>query len=761
VFQNLLRVVLNIYTLVFMAVYIPAIRLFANNIDHFKFSMFEFVVAIAVFSVIFAVPLIAVALPRRLRQPIYILTLALFIASVGATNFLPISLRVIEGGKFVDLELRHEALVFFTICLIGGALLIIAGAKFSKINRPLFSLFRFAQVFGLAFILVVTFQGLSKGINLYALSGEHLKTTENWTVSSKRNIFVLSFDQVQGSFLQTHLAERAELRDVFDGFVQYSDAVSTYPNTQYSIPQMVMGRIVERSSELMGWAMGSPDSILAHAKKNSFDVRLSPFVAGYDTKKLYTCIFCDSQYEKSFNFAGTYNLLRHSVNLGFGLDIARYGLVLPLNINGSREPSISHLWHRARLNEFDAFSRKITVGSEQPVMHFMHWAGTHQPFMYKSNCFMNSAKAIASRQNIKGAKETMGCVIKILGQLFSRLKEFGLYDSSMLIITSDHGFERNINNFALKPKERKYFGVMAEKMGDIRNIKPLGSYDPILLFKDFKATGKLRTNNSPVSLIDIAPTVCAAMEGCSARWQGISLRADAPRDRERFFWLFLGSRMVVDGEMLFHNRLDTWEKRSFTGPIYPNMAYAMGVSKGRTDAPKKQRSERLVGASQLAAYMGGRSNILVSETTIPGQDNATALGMVETMDKGEHFISSKEFNVDRAGTVAIEIKLAQKNPQKFLIYLIGQDGSAYQPFDVKKQRQGRPGEWGGIKVTDKSLKATSDQEYIAKVTFSVSASVGRSIFRIQLVKPKDGTTIYKGDKNAGLIINEIRKSWED
>jgi hypothetical protein len=168
----------------------------------------------------------------------------------------------------------------------------------------------------------------------------------------------------------------------------------------------------------------------------------------------------------------------------------------------------------------------------------------------------------------------------------------------------------------------------------------------------------------------------------------------------------------------------------------------------------------LVGAKQLAQNWGTASKVVVTEVPIIGKGNTTGLRMVETSELGEHFISSKVFPISKAGDVAIEVVIAQKDPQPFLIYLLTQDGTAFQIFDPATQTPKNVGMWGKVKVKSKGIISKNTHVYSAYAKFSVPKSAGKSHFRIQLVEPRSNISIYKGSGHSGLTILEVWTSAE-
>src|SRR5690554_6372178 len=126
------------------------------------------------------------------------------------------------------------------------------------------------------------------------------------------NMFVLSFDQVQGSFV--HITNRAEpeIARSLHGVTLYPDAPSTYPNTLYSLASLLLGRPSENSRESLKESFQSPESLRAAATSAGGTVYTND---PSKSENPYEYLTCNDQ--SIFNREKTYELLRHALNLGF------------------------------------------------------------------------------------------------------------------------------------------------------------------------------------------------------------------------------------------------------------------------------------------------------------------------------------------------------------------------------------------------------------------------------------------------------------
>lgn len=560
--------------MIFLILLAPLSRVLAYNWSYFDASLFEIVLAVLIVSGLCNLVLLPFYFGKVLRSRLVDFLSFVFVTVVVIVHFLPISLSAIDGGETVDFVLRKEAYYLLIIGFLLFAIYLMLGYLKHPLSERIKGGVSVLVMLASFYVVAFTVYAASKAPSYLAFTGE-LNENYELPVSRQENIFIIGFDQVQGSLMHGLLRSDSYLAGIFDGFTFYSDAAATYPNTNYSLSSIVLGRPAARQSEYYKAVADSSDSLLVKAKDRGFSV----FTSNYNTNTVSECLTCAVSNNASYNWIEVHEAFRHSLNLAFGLDLNRF-LPLASSLTGSIPSDMLELAWKLDLHRFESLANNLVVKDNKPALYFLHFLGTHQPFSYDSTCQVYSKEALDTNQNPAGAIDSSKCAIQLLNDFFSSLKKFGLYESSTIIIYSDHGYEENINKFANLAEYANYFSSTADVLGDERNIKSVGSYNPALFYKPAGSTGDLFFNAAPVSLIDIAPTVCSLI-GCDDDWHGMNLSTGSKDIRQREFWLYLGGRgrRAADGRDKLHDGLeDFWEKRSFAGQIYPNLAFAMGLS---------------------------------------------------------------------------------------------------------------------------------------------------------------------------------------
>lgn len=562
-----LKYELSLFTVLLLAVLAPISRLIKYNSEYFTLSGVEYLISALIVALLaYGLTLIT----RFFLSKVVLLNAArvLLVVSVISVFFIPINLDAIDGGDALAFMVRKESLIALTIAFTVFVLYsIFLKGRFDKQIKLLST---FSAVYVLAFLGYATY-GLESYVGYTGVSGDY-----KLPLSSKQNVFVVSFDQIQGTAFKGLIEEDESVNKVFKDFTFYTDTASTYPNTNYSLSSVLLGRRAANAAENFNAIMASDSGFLVDAENAGAKV----YTGRYGANKKYTCLTCANG-SKKYNSEKSYELLRHATNISFGLDFGFLAKYLPASFKKELFGDTSiHAW-KHDMHDFEELVSKAYIESSQTSVYFLHFLATHQPFTYDANCQIMNDAEIKKHQNPTGALLQMQCLSKQMDAFVDTLKSHNVYQDSLIILYSDHGYEKNINDFSRDLSNSSYFTETSGYVGSEGNIKPAGAYNPIFLIKyPNKQNEMLEHSSLPASLIDIAPTVCATLQCKKNDWQGFDLAKEKLENRTRDFWLYLGGSdmRASDGSSKLHGGLDTyWEVRKFDGSIFPNIAYAMGM----------------------------------------------------------------------------------------------------------------------------------------------------------------------------------------
>lgn len=210
--------------------------------------------------------------------------------------------------------------------------------------------------------------------------------------------------------------------------------------------------------------------------------------------------------------------------------------------------------HTNQPGRWTEFLDSIQTGDPQPSLYFLHVLMPHTPWHY----LPSGAQYLYRNFNGKGMRADrdwgpgimdqnherhllqLAYTDKLVGQLVQRLKEQGLYDKSLLLMTADHGEGFDVGN-------------TPRVLGD-RNAHSL-VWVPLFIKAPNQTKGRIDDRNW--EHVDLLPTL-ADMVGIKIPWKvdGFS-EAGLPRRQrtEKYWYVIPGHRVVQDGPTAFKTTL--------------------------------------------------------------------------------------------------------------------------------------------------------------------------------------------------------------
>ena len=196
-----------------------------------------------------------------------------------------------------------------------------------------------------------------------------------------------------------------------------------------------------------------------------------------------------------------------------------------LGIEGPRESGAI-----SRPGQFGTFVEEIEP-SEGPVLHYLHVLLPHKAWRYlpSGERYSDTVGADAELGGLEEWSDDEWLTLqheqrfflqlqftdRLLGELFSRLRETGLYDRSLIVVTADHGV-----SFRAGDERRDATDTNAP---DIFSVP---------LFIKQPGQDKAAIDDGAARTIDIVPTIADSI-GAMVPWEmdGLSLSGGAPSDR--------------------------------------------------------------------------------------------------------------------------------------------------------------------------------------------------------------------------------------
>ena len=292
------------------------------------------------------------------------------------------------------------------------------------------------------------------------------------TFSSEKNIFVIGIDTLQGIESEKMLVDNPDFSDAFDGFTLFARAFTGFPHTKYGKPMVTSGKIYTLPSN-SNWnenrTAAIADSFLTDLQNRGARVDV---LETTQNNKLFPTIY---------NIE-TNDTIKDDYFTALAASAARvtgYWFVMGLSDkidNQLRSKLISRGYYENILTNF-------SVGDSEPKCLYFWDFSIHGPLAFGRD------GTIKDRNMLLRSDEVF-FEFSQLSLLFEHMKAAGVYDNSLIIITSDHGnnqtndFYKDVVDF---PDGNKHFGSYMQ----------LGVYNSAFFVKPPYATGKTEITYNP------------------------------------------------------------------------------------------------------------------------------------------------------------------------------------------------------------------------------------------------------------------------
>ena len=449
--------------------------------------------------------------------------LALWVSGV----FLVADLGELDGTSF-DLSRHVRTLTFHSLWFTS----VFGAACFAVSKWPGHSM-RAISIIGAGLVLI-------GAVNFFSAVNQHKDVWEPASVrevsrfSSKRNLLIVLMDSFQSDVLQEILDEDPAIRDKLDGFQFYPDTLGVAPSTYLTMPALHSGALYNNQMSLSEYYdLGVRDgSFLAELAGNGYQVDIINPIIGRCPEGSNTCTRQENLLLHVSEITGSE--ASRLADLGFLR--AMPGLLKQWVFNGSSGP-VTRLRNDIPLSGLEQriyqantvlelIADNLWTVNGPPTAKLVHLLNTHPPFMFDKACrFVGVGKVIDRRRMTSQTK----CAMRWFFYLLDKLKAHGIYDNSMIILTSDTGAGGVHGNDDQSSLYAQRHGVPPGEFGRL-----IGGANPVLAIKFPNSSGPLKSSLMQAQLIDIPRTVCETLQDCTND-VGLNLGDGVLTNRERTY----------------------------------------------------------------------------------------------------------------------------------------------------------------------------------------------------------------------------------
>ena len=321
-------------------------------------------------------------------------------------------------------------------------------------------------------------------------------------LSRTTNVIHIVLDGFQSDAFDDILREDRERLDTsFSGAVFFADHAGSFPTTIASIPAMLTGETSYRNEQ--------PLQNYFRDRFEDGSLFTSLRAAGYRVDNVTTWQYDNSSESNFYSIRRPYvsyreytrfaaweladlSLFRHAPHL-LREEIYNDQQWRLQQIFGLRDTSTRRYHPANGAAVLDDFARRLTPAVDGPVYKFIHVGIPHLPVVLNAHCEFIGAVRSPDRVEYRGQAR---CAVTKARAILDRLKELGLYDNSLIVISSDHGIGHTPPRFT--HDRHVPSGTLSRLAG-----KALA----LLIVKPPNSRGPVRVSYAPSTISDVPATV--------------------------------------------------------------------------------------------------------------------------------------------------------------------------------------------------------------------------------------------------------------
>ncbi|MGI9272208.1 MAG: sulfatase-like hydrolase/transferase, partial [Woeseiaceae bacterium] len=371
--------------------------------------------------------------------------------------------------------------------------------------------------------------------------------------SREQNIVHIVMDGFQSDIFEAILADTTErdFKSELRGFTYFDQHLGAYPYTQLTLPALLSGELYRNQEPVESFVSaalgGQTITNVAFAEGYEVDVAAptalkNVYVLG-DTSNAYG--ISPSGHVDVDDFARSDSARLMDLALFRGVPHFAKALVhrdeLWVFQATSQADAYLQMQYFSDLAYLNDLATDMTVDRDVPVYKLIHVMLSHRPIVGNERCEFGGRKP-ESRAAVRTHAQ---CGLLGVLSVLQRMKDLGIYDSSLIVLMADHGAWVPVEDFA---------------ESDAVNALTVAMATPVLAVKPPDTPGEFQVSSAPSSIVDIPATI-ADIAGFSASFGGqsvFSINATASRPRRHLVYgyginpkaegyLFPMQEFVVDG----------------------------------------------------------------------------------------------------------------------------------------------------------------------------------------------------------------------
>ena len=403
-------------------------------------------------------------------------------------NFLVKDLPVMDGST-IDWS-RYSSLRVISAA-VTVAVAVIALVVFLRVKESvLLKAAEYVGGFGFAFlVLTLAISCFSHPTALQPRNTTCMTADGALEMSQDKNVVVFLLDALDATAFKNAIDSHPEYEEVFEDFTFFTNTMGVYPYTTRAVPYLLFGKLYDNSLYYPYYLREAIDEspFFEKLREEDFDQRVY-------FEYLYLTEIPNAVFKNFVNvekFKEPVKFCKMLVKLtGFQVvpfELKRFCVLSPENIyfdtlktNEGEEIDYYSFNNRDLYNRIRNTDISLTP---QNCFRFFYSNGSHYPQSYDKD--MNEIPDGTYEDGIE-------CSVTLVKTYVEKLKEAGIYDNTVIVITADHGCN------------------LADELLDE------GKQNPALLIKGLKEDHPFRLNDAPVSHDDLQQAYLLLLDGASS-----------------------------------------------------------------------------------------------------------------------------------------------------------------------------------------------------------------------------------------------------
>ena len=364
--------------------------------------------------------------------------------------------------------------------------------------------------------------------------GWSLPPEDIYALSRQHNVIHIVLDAFPSwIFAELLEQERSAFDRDFSGFSFFADHLGAFPTTRASMPAMLTGMAYRNEVPLNDFIRENirERSIFSVLDGYGYQVHAASF-HGIDHPP---AVFPNGRSPVRYTIPTPYGSRREYLKFAAAqlVDLSLFRHVphgIKPRVYNEQAWLLQSLYseqqvgRNTRTSSHEAFvkdyTRRLRTATDQPVYTFLHVAIPHPPVVMDSRCTFIGPTRLDPTSYAAQSR----CGLVLIQDLLNRLRALGVYDSSLVLLASDHGWDT-------RRAEPSLAGVQTPA-GHLDRIVP--SAMALLAVKPPESRGPVQTLYVPTSITDIPATIYDVIGRPNPGMRGQSAFQMAPdSDRRR------------------------------------------------------------------------------------------------------------------------------------------------------------------------------------------------------------------------------------